>query len=124
MRSFKGIKISGYEQEGPFKFTQFADDKGTDWYTTRDEDQWGSVIMTDPSGLVVSYAELAETLSVFEGCDIFEVDPSSVPADCLGNYKFTDGAFIMVTDSTAQVSRTKEDIMADLLKLQEELKAL
>lgn len=124
MRKFIKTRITHVEIEGGLKFPQYADVEGTDWYTTRDKDGWGSVVMTDLSGLVIAAEENPEFLSICPDTNIYEVDWKTVPEDPLGRFTFVEGQFVPVVVPELAPVRTKEDIMSDLLKLQEELKAL
>ena len=123
MRKFTNTRVSHTEYESGFSFPQYTCDEMLDWYTTRDQDEWGSVVMTDLNGLVVSAVEDAESLSIGPGFNIYEVDWKTVPEDALGRFTFDGKVFTPVT-AVVEKTRTKEDIMSDLLKLQEELKAM
>ena len=124
MRKFLNTRMTHVEIEGGLKFPQYADDTGLDWYTSRDDDGWGSVVMTDSEGMVVAAEEHAEVLSIGAGFNIYEVDWKTVPENPLGSFRFDGETFTPIAVETSEPVRSKADIMADLLKLQKELEAM
>ncbi|QOC57767.1 hypothetical protein pEp_SNUABM11_00011 [Erwinia phage pEp_SNUABM_11] len=99
------------------------------WYDLMDEldkqpDRW--VVCVAPEGYI-TWATSGPVSGVYapsEGHTVIVTD--DVPfqeGDVLRNFEWTSATFLR-KEEPKPVVRTKEDIMADLLKLQEELKAM
>lgn len=118
-------------QDGRFT-ANIEDSKGKSWYDLMveldelEETRW--VVGTQPSGFV-SWATSGNVNALalpVDGGDVVVID--SVPEDMEKDFRYWrwDGSkfFKQDTSKVEPKERTKEDIMADLLKLQEELKTL
>ncbi|QBI89965.1 single-stranded DNA-binding protein [Escherichia phage HZP2] len=118
-------------QDGRF-IANIEDSTGESWYDIMvkldelGEDRW--VIGTQQSGFVswaTNGSVNASALPV-DGGDVIVID--SIPEDMEKDFRYWwwDGSQFFKQDNvkSEQKERTKEDIMADLLKLQEELKTL
>lgn len=124
----KGLGVRVHEEAG-FPCLCFEDNKGRDWYLVR-KDWKGAVLAVwpDDDNTVGSFCENPMDYIPVPGQTLYEVDPAIVPhkddvMKLLGYYTF-DGKEFTESGLGAPVERTKEDILADLIKLQEELKAL
>lgn len=141
MDKFIGTKISNKEKitsklaksEGissdliGLSFIYYEDDSGRDWYATRDEwEKRGNtaVGISKNTGMVCSFSTDIQSFAVNELFDIYEINakdvPETDPMKLLGFYTFDGENFSKIEE--VKPVRTKEDIMADLIKLQEELK--
>lgn len=131
MRTFKNVKGVGtrLHEEAGFECMCYEDDKGRDWYLVRKEWTGGVIAVWPEEGSYVgSYCEVALDYVPIPGQTLYEVDPETVPhrddvMKLLGFYTY-DGSDFAEVKQSAPAPRTKEDILADLIKLQEELKAL
>lgn len=131
MDKYENVKNLGswMHPEAGFSCLCFYDDKSRDWYEVRKA--WtGAVVAVWPEdgNIVGSFCHNAVDYIPLEGQTLYEVDPSVVPNindtfKLLGCFTFDGKTFKPAVAPTAP-PRTKEDIMADLLKLQEELKAM
>jgi len=131
MEKFVGVKLSHKEKilEGEYKdkhFLFFCDDKGNDWYTVRDK--WASqgfaLVGVDPekNNLVCAFEKDPTRWTTVEGQTIYAIpakDVDTVPDGVVAGYTFDGNKFAPV--NAAVPVRTKEDILADLQKLQAEL---
>ncbi|WP_320734063.1 tail fiber assembly protein [Enterobacter kobei] len=101
------VEIEGGIRTGLY----FQDERGRDWYETLRT--WKGAISVDESGIVVACESDVSFMGMQEGRDVYEVDPASVPANVLGNFKFTDGTFIDIRPSdTAVAEQKKSELMA------------
>lgn len=118
-------------QDGRFT-ANIEDSKGKSWYDLMveldelEETRW--VVGTQPSGFV-SWATRGSVNALalpVDGGDVVVID--SIPENMEKDFRYWrwDGSqfFKQDTAKSEHKERTKEDIMADLMKLQEELKAL
>jgi len=131
VNSFENVKCIGkwMHPEAGFECLVYYSSDSKDWYEVRKEWTGGVIaVWPDDGNLVGSFCPSAVDYVPIEGQTLYEVDPSVVPhADdvmkLLGYFAF-DGKTFKPVPTVAPVVRTKEDIMADLIKLQEELKAM
>jgi hypothetical protein len=131
MDKYENVKCLGLwvHPEAGFECLCYYDGKQRDWYAIRKEWTGGVIAVWPEDGNIVgSYCDQAESYVPIEGQTLYEVDRSTVPhkddvMKLLGMFTF-DGETFSPVSVDAPKERTKEDIMADLIKLQEELKAL
>lgn len=133
MRVFENVKYVGMREhpEAGFVCTCFENDKGVDWYIERKS--WkGGVIAVWPKddNLIGSWCKVALDYVPVEGQTLYEVDNNSVPESdvmkLLGMYNYDGKRFVKRQEQgvVVEVKRTKEDILADLEKLKQELLSL
>lgn len=131
MEKFVGVKLAHKEKitEGEYKdkhFLFFCDEDGNDWYTVRDK--WASegkvLIGVDPvmGNLVCAFEKDPTRWTTVEGQTIYAIpakDINSIPDGVVAGYTFDGVKFTPLVPLTR--TRTKEDILADLQRLQAEL---
>lgn len=133
MDKFEKVKAVGkrFHEKAQTECVCYEDQNGRDWYDVR-EGWKGAVIAVWPDSAlpncVGAFFTDAMSFVPMEGHTLYEVDPAIVPhkddvMKLLGYYTF-DGKEFSEVKQEAPAPRTKEDILADLIKLQEELKAL
>ncbi|WP_052250655.1 hypothetical protein [Pantoea sp. MBLJ3] len=126
IKKMTGIKWIGNVDGGAY----YNDDKGNDWYQFRNslaEDKPIIVVLRSTRDIIMFWKGdptfvglLNEELDVYQ-LDYFLVDTQE---EFLSRkFKFSEDG--VVTETTVKPpQRTKEDIMSDLIKLQEELKIM
>ncbi|MGN7913485.1 tail fiber assembly protein [Enterobacter sp. 22466] len=103
---YEHVEIDGMMRTGLY----FQDIHGRDWYETLRS--WKGAISLDDDGIVIAYETDVSYMGIQEGRDVYEVDPSSVPANVLGNFKFSEGAFIDIRPGDNEVAeRKKSELM-------------
>ncbi|MDE7599685.1 tail fiber assembly protein [Enterobacter asburiae] len=105
---YEHVEINGVMRTGMY----FQDIHGRDWYETLR--YWKGAISLDDAGIVIAYETDVSFMGMQEGRNVYEVDPANVPANVLGNFKFSDGAFIDIRPSDEDAARQKRaDLMTD-----------
>lgn len=90
----------------------FQDINGRDWYETLRD--WKGAICLDNDGIVIAYEADVSFMGMQEGRDVYEVDPADVPANVLGNYKFSDGTFVDIRPGATEIAdQKKNELMAE-----------
>lgn len=130
MDKFESVKNIGrwMHPEAGFECMVYYDKDSRDWYEVRKNWRGVVAVWPDADNCVGSYCSDAREYVPVDGQTLYEVDPEIVPfgdepMKLLGYYAF-DGKEFTRTSLGVTQERTKEDIMADLMKLQEELKAM
>lgn len=104
---YEHVEIHGVMRTGLY----FQDIHGRDWYETLRN--WKGAISLDDDGIVIAYEADVSFMGMQEGRDVYEVDPANVPANVLGNYKFSDGTFVDIRPSDASIAEQKKsELMA------------
>lgn len=104
---YEHVEINGMMRTGLY----FQDIHGRDWYETLRD--WKGAISLDDDGIVVAYETDVSFMGMQEGRDVYEVDPASVPSNVLGNFMYSDGVFIDIRPSDADVAEQKKsELMA------------
>ena len=102
--------------------------EGVSWYDLMvelDEQSNRSVVCVSPEGDIawMTRGTVSEKYAPSDGYSVIVVESTQFTEETWRDYKF-DGEKFVEKPKAIETVRTKEDIMADLLKLQEELKAL
>lgn len=89
----------------------FQDESGRDWYETLRT--WKGAVATDENGIVVACESDVSFMGMQEGRNVYEINPADIPANVLGNFKFSEGVFIDIRPSDADVAEQKKsELMA------------
>ncbi|ELI8917566.1 tail fiber assembly protein [Enterobacter ludwigii] len=89
----------------------FQDESGRDWYETLRT--WKGAVATDENGIVVACESDVSFMGMQEGRNVYEINPADIPANVLGNFKFSEGTFIDIRPSDADVAEQKKsELMA------------
>lgn len=97
------VEINGVMRTGLY----FQDMYGRDWYETLRE--WKGAIATDESGIVVAYESDVSFMGMQEGRSVYEVEPSTVPENVLGNFTYIDGVFTDIRPTDIQINLKKKE---------------
>ena len=131
MEKFVNVRLSHKEKitEGEYKdkhFLFFCDENDNDWYTVRDKwaSQGKALVGVDPlkGNLVCAFEKDPTRWTTVEGQTIYAIpakEVDNVPDGVVAGYTFDGVKFNPVIQAVPV--RTKEDILADLQKLQAEL---
>ncbi|WP_249324805.1 tail fiber assembly protein [Enterobacter mori] len=99
---YEYVEINGMMRTGLY----FHDMHGRDWYETLR--YWKGAVAVDEQGIVIAYETDVSYMGMQEGRNVYEVNPTNVPANVLGNFKFSDGAFIDIRPSDADIAEQKK----------------
>lgn len=99
---YEHVEIDGMVRTGLY----FKDIHGRDWYETLCD--WKGAISLDDSGVVVAYEADVSFIGMQEGRDVYEVEPTNVPANVLGNFKFSDGTFVDIRPGDVTIAEQKK----------------
>lgn len=99
---YEHVEINGMMRTGLY----FRDIHGRDWYETLSD--WKGALSLDDDRIVIAYEADASFMGMQEGRDVYEVDPANVPANVLGNFKFSDGTFVDIRPSDASIAEQKK----------------
>lgn len=109
---YEHVEISGMMRTGLY----FQDIHGRDWYETLRD--WKGALSLDNDEIVIAYEADVSFMGMQEGRDVYEVDPAVVPANVIGNYKFSDGAFIDIRPGATEIAEQKKnELMAEADKV-------
>lgn len=109
---YEHVEINGMMRTGLY----FQDIHGRDWYETLRD--WKGAISLDDDGIVVAYEADVSFMGMQEGRNVYEVDPADVPANVLGNYKFSDGVFVDIRPGVTEIAEQKKnELMAEADKI-------
>ncbi|VFS40770.1 putative tail fiber protein [Enterobacter cancerogenus] len=100
---YEHVEVNGMMRTGLY----FQDIQGRDWYETLRN--WKGAISLDDDRIVIAYEADVSFMGMQEGRDVYEVDPADVPANVLGNYKFSDGAFVDIRPSATEIAEQKKN---------------
>lgn len=100
---YEHVEINGVMRTGLY----FQDVHGRDWYETLR--YWKGAVSTDESGIVIAYESDVSFMGMQEGRSVYEVDPSTVPENVLGNFTFIDGVFTDIRPTDIQINLTKKE---------------
>ncbi|MFJ5982329.1 tail fiber assembly protein [Enterobacter cancerogenus] len=104
---YEHVEVNGIMRTGLY----FQDIHGRDWYETLRD--WKGAISLDDDGIVIAYETDVSLMGMQEGRDVYEVDPADVPANVLGNFKFSEDTFIDIRPGDASIAEQKKsDLMA------------
>lgn len=131
MRIYRNWKWSKGEPAGEGRYTVNIDHGNTSWYDLMDdldnlEGRW--VVCVNPDGYITWFTNehVSGMYAPDDGHTVIVTD--SIPFEGSGlavrDYLWDGSSFIKKEEEVVAKERTKEDILADLLKLQEELKAM
>ena len=102
------VEIDGVMRTGLY----FKDSDERDWYETLRT--WKAALCTDSNGVVSAYESDVTYMGMEAGRDVYEVDPSTVPENVLGNYKFVNGVFTDIRPSEEQLfERDRSELLAE-----------
>jgi hypothetical protein len=105
---YEHVEVNGIMRTGLY----FQDIHGRDWYETLRN--WKGAISLDDDRIVIAYEADVSFMGMQEGRDVYEVDPADVPANVLGNYKFSDGVFIDIRPGATEIAEQKKnELMAE-----------
>lgn len=109
---YEHVEINGMMRTGLY----FQDIHGRDWYETLRD--WKGAISLDDDGIVVAYEADVSFMGMQEGRNVYEVDPADVPANVLGNYKFSEGVFVDIRPGVTEIAEQKKnELMAEADKI-------
>ncbi|MFK3912859.1 tail fiber assembly protein [Enterobacter cancerogenus] len=100
---YEHVEVNGIMRTGLY----FQDIHGRDWYETLRN--WKGAISLDDDRIVIAYEADVSFMGMQEGRDVYEVDPADVPANVLGNYKFSDGVFIDIRPGATEIAEQKKN---------------
>lgn len=100
---YEHVEINGVTRTGLY----FQDVHGRDWYETLR--YWKGAVSTDESGIVIAYESDVSFMGMQEGRSVYEVDPSTVPENVLGNFTFIDGIFTDIRPTDIQINLIKKE---------------
>jgi len=100
---YEHVEINGEIRTGLY----FQDVHGRDWYETLR--YWKGAVSTDESGIVIAYESDVSFMGMQEGRSVYEVDPSTVPENVLGNFTYIDGVFTDIRPTDIQINLQKKE---------------